>query len=354
VTNDIRHLSAVGHIFCDPVTENLLVPKLKISLLPINLKQMKKLALILLLIPLLKTNGQNIHWDMENWRNVYAGSTQLASPNGWYSDDSVIFMSKFVFPNANYSQQAFKVTSAHSGNEAAKLVTADQDVFGITPGILTNTKPLIDMVKFNNGQNPVVYTGGTNVTERVKTVKAWIKYIPKGADTASIYVEAVLASKGSNGLDSFVDVGDGTAYISDSSSGFTQIQVPISYINPNIIPERLLIFFTSSNNSPQVGSALYIDDVTITTPSGIEQIFSTEKEVNIYPNPTRGTIQISNNYLPGSVLQMYSMTGQLVENFVIAYEQTFDISSLNPGLYHYRVSGKNDLLIDEGKIVLER
>src|SRR5207248_1620394 len=110
---------------------------------------MKQLFTSLTIIVSIAANAQTLNGDMETWRSVhvqFAPSTPLESPAGWYSVDSLIFMAKYYFPSANFVQQAFKTTDAHSGSYAAKLVTAYQDTFGMMPALLTNAMPVASML----------------------------------------------------------------------------------------------------------------------------------------------------------------------------------------------------------------
>ena len=70
--------------------------------------------------------GQNFYGNMDTWRTYSAGTaSNLESPQGWYSADSLIFA---FGPLAGITpqQQVFKSNSSHAGAYAAEIKTKIQ------------------------------------------------------------------------------------------------------------------------------------------------------------------------------------------------------------------------------------
>jgi hypothetical protein len=85
---------------------------------------------------------------------------------------------------------------------------------------------------------------------------------------------------------------------------------------------------------------------------GISEI-AVAKEVNIYPNPTKGTITVSvptNTQIPCKI-ELFDISGRFLKVFTL-YQQTqsFDLSNIPAGLYNYKVTtAEGDIF--RGKII---
>ena len=313
---------------------------------------MKQLFTSLALIAGIAANAQSLHGDMETSRSVhvqYAPSAQLESPLAWYSTDSLIFMATFYFPSAHFSQQVSKTIDAHSGTYAAKLVTALQDTFGILPALLTNAMPVANML----AADPATLVGGTSfyggdsVTHRIDTLSAWIKYLPRGADTAKIVVKAVLTGQAVGGADSVL--GGGTLLIPQTYNSYTLVSVNLSYTNSTVVPDKIFVFFESSNKAPKDSSTLYVDDVSATTTSTFVNNVSLHEEQFAYPNPSTGLFYIAG--LKAEITcRVYNSMGQAICEKKLMNNEAMDLTHRTPGIYFYYLAYEQGKVIHEGKL----
>ncbi len=312
---------------------------------------MKKIfTLLSLLAATGAANAQYVqNTGMESWKSYSAGlpPTSLERPDNWYGTDSLIHAFKILLGPGTYSKQIFKSTDSHSGSFAAKLVTAEQGPFGATSAIMTNTSINIDL-----SDSSFTMEGGTPVNARIDHVSAWVKYIPQGLDSGAISIQAVLAGAGVDG-DSIVGYG-GAMF--GAKSSYTQIDMPIDYFNPTVVPDRLQIVFLSSGaDSTTTGTELYVDDVIATVfPTGVTIPLMGGNAFNCYPNPASGSINISTQNAGIYTWQAYTLSGQLVAGKNFEGKTTADISKLSAGMYFYTITDNAGTIVKRDKFSVQQ
>lgn len=123
-------------------------------------------------------------------------------------------------------------------------------------------------------------------------------------------------------------------------SNYTEFVVDINYTSQEM-PDTVLVQFTSSENGFCNGNStnclfLYLDDIALTSPTGIKEEVDLHQEMMVYPNPATGNLFINTtaldktDYTIINALGEVVLTGQLTGNSEITM---LDISSLSPGLY---------------------
>jgi hypothetical protein len=311
---------------------------------------MKKLYLLFtILIAGLAASAQNLQGDMENWQTYNVGfpipNKQLEKPAGWRGADSLICtLGPFVQPGGNFGKQVFKSSDAHGGSFAARLLNRDQDTLGIFPGLLTNAKILVDLQTADFS-----FTGGTPVTGRIDTVKAWVKYFPKGADEGALTALAVITGAGAGGADSVV--GMGSAIITGDTS-YYQVEAVLTYPD-NLTPNALQVTFSGSSNfgSAEDSTELFVDDVTAVGSVGINMQLFEEAVLGVYPNPAANTVYLNSTVKQPLTWELYTQTGaKVIEPVMINSKATADISTVASGVYIYQVKDKNGVTVQTGKL----
>lgn len=308
---------------------------------------MKKIySLLFIAVTSLTATAQNFQGGMETWRNYSVGlpPTALEAPAGWVGSDSLICSFGIVL--GSVSKQVYKSTDKHSGTYAAMIMTKTQGSLGSFSGALTNTTINLDLT-----DTSISFSGGTAVTTRLGYVNAWVKYLPKGTDSASILVLAVIKGAGAGGADSVV----GTGYLSiGATSTYTQVNVPIMYddtTSSGAIPNALQVMFSSSDaNGVTDSTMLFVDDVTAGNfPSGISIPLFVDEEVQCYPNPTTGIINLSSKLNETLNWQAVNMNGQVVANKTFNGNAKADVSHLSSGVYFYNITNREGDVIQHGK-----
>ena len=166
---------------------------------------MKKLFTILAMAACSTSFAQIVNGNMESWRTYTSGTTSgLQIPIAWASSDSFTnsSLAGLVCSTCTFQRQTFQCDTAHGGTYAARIVTRNVGgSFGIIPGNLTNGTIAVSL----SGSFSI--SGGTAVTQRIDSVTAWLRYIPQGADSGGVSVQAIMTGAGAGGADSVLGTG---------------------------------------------------------------------------------------------------------------------------------------------------
>jgi|GEM_PF-760842 len=305
---------------------------------------MKKILTLLSVatLSIFQADAQFSNAGLETWQNYNAGfpSATLERPADWYGIDSIIY-TYAVLLGSTPQQTLYKDNSAHTGSFAVKLVSKDLGGF-VAPGILANANPQFDFTTFdpNDPTASLAYTGGTSVSQRYYTLSAWIKYIPAGNDYAAINVNAVLSGAGAGGTDSVV--GEGEWFI-NTTANYTQVDVPITYNDPNVVPDKIVLSFSSSDLSgansttPQDGSTLYVDDIALSTIASVKDVYNQENLCEIFPNPVKDFLQIVPKTENALTVKIYNSFGAMMSQKDFKGKIELSVKQLAEGNYFYKV-----------------
>ncbi|HEX7413018.1 MAG TPA: T9SS type A sorting domain-containing protein [Bacteroidia bacterium] len=186
----------------------------------------------------------------------------------------------------------------------------------------------------------ILFTGTTNesgpsfkpgipCTQKLATLSFWYQYKPNGVDTAECRVLLVNQRN---------PVAGGLVKINTATTGqWVQSTVSFTYVSA-LTPDTLYVLFSSSSldKKPKAGSIFWVDDVSTTLVTGIEQFATNNEQVVVYPNPAKGIINIESKMQNGnSTLQITDMLGNTVKQAVISnLKSMIDISDLNEGVYN--------------------
>jgi hypothetical protein len=306
---------------------------------------MKKLfTLTLLALSGVAVKAQNIYGTMENWLTYTSDTATLERPEGWNGSDSVAY--GVAFPGIEAKKQVFKEdTHVNGGSFAVRLESADLGLT-VAPAAITNGTIEVDVV---NQTFDIV--GGTAVSERIIFLNAWIDYQPQGADEASVFIRAVLTGQGVGGADSVVGTGFWT---SDGTAGYEHIGIPVTYVDENVVPDRVLIAFLTSEDfqGSTEGTTMYVDDVTISTTS--TKNTPNAHAIKCYPNPTTGMLNVRSAVNEVLTLEVYSITGQLMHSQSFKGQAQADLSSFSNGMYFYKVSNTTGQVVKQDKLILNK
>ena len=325
---------------------------------------MKRFITLLLMVSSSQAvSAQLQNRTMESWRNYTSGfplsNKQLEAPNGWYGLDSLVMWGisflKFTTGGGTPTlyRQVFKSTESHSGTYAARIITRPQDTLGMVPGVLSNAQVSVDLAAITGGGNmtdALKYTGGTSVAGRVTQVSAWLKYLPKGNDTATFTAFTVLSGQGAGGEDSVVGMG---TMLVNATSAYTEVTVPLLYIDSSVVPDKLIIGFTSSAGiSGSDSSMLYIDDVSMQVTAGISQPLMEKRIAACYPNPSRGLVMLQATIQAPLQWTIFDATGKVIHIQTFTQSAEADLSGQAAGLYFYNIHDNLGKKQQTGKFTL--
>lgn len=286
--------------------------------------------------------------DMETWKSYTSFSVSLERPDGWACSDSLI--SYYYFLTGGSGSFSARITKSstvkHGGSFSAKLVTSASDTF---PSILANSGIKFDPADVLAGKYIFKYTGGTAVSKRILWAHAYIQYSTTSSDEGTMSVQAIKVIGGKDSV-----VGKGTTYVPANTS-FTKVSTGITYVDATVVPERLIISFVpTKKTAPAAGNTMYVDDVTISDPVGIETPVVNDKRIVVYPNPATHRLHIDASALSESVsVRIFNALGQFVSESELNGSQDIDITALSPGNYVYVISGSNDRKYHSGPFIKE-
>ncbi len=283
--------------------------------------------------------------SFETWRHYVSNGDSLEAPDSWFSADSVVAQYKSLAGGTVY-QQMFQSTDKHSGTYAVELVSKTQGPAGVVPGVLANAKLGLNITALFSGDTAgaFTYTGGTAISTRYASVRAYVKYSPVGSDQAIMLVQAM------HGTDT---IGVGATSIAGTISTYTEQIVNIDYFSSET-PDKILIAFLSSRNThvAKDGSTLYVDDVSLSTILGVPQVSPENSTVTCYPNPGTGAFHISSTTNDKLHMLVYTASGQQIAAKDFSGSDVLDLSNYPSGLYFYNITNTQGAAIQHGKLSL--
>jgi hypothetical protein len=190
---------------------------------------------------------------------------------------------------------------------------------------------------------------GTACNQKLTQFKFYYQYKPNGNDTAECRVEL---------LKSGVPVAGGWFKTGDPTDGlgWQQATINFSYVN-SLTPDTLWVFFNASSFdiNPKAGSVLWIDDASVTLPTGIEQPLESLNPMEIYPNPSGGSfsIQLQPGKSKTQNLEIYNVTGEKLISTVPNSNGVCDINLSNApkGIYFVKLYEGENIRVE--KIVIQ-
>jgi hypothetical protein len=295
---------------------------------------MKSILVALVLMAAATTAwGQIPTEDFEEWDSTAGG---LQVPVGWTS-------------------QAFgegRVETAHSGRYAASVWNWYGEVAGY-------------LISGAAGSNPdQLDHAGVPIDYRPSKLTGYYMYVPgetmKGNDSAIVYVLV-------KHFDSFSGRRDTIGYarkLLGPAATYTPFTVDIRDYPSELSTDSIVIAFVSSNNSICTSSNsmccyFSVDDITLTTPSGVSYPASSlfAASACIAPNPLRSTGEVTWNARPGAIynLRVYTLAGALVRSFggLTGGRSTIDRSGLASGEYLFEIRDAAGAISGRGQLIAQ-
>ena len=307
----------------------------------------KKLLILSLFVLLLVTkfaNAQLINPGFETWTTDMLVPTAM-NPN---SGNATTGWQDFNYFNSSFAGSSpVSVTrctdTVHSGSYSARIQTKVYTptswniyknwgtpfighIYSDTLGILFNG---------NSNEQTGVYSPGIPLTQKITQFKFYYQYKPFGNDTAQCRVSLMKAR-------TLIAGGIFKTSVATGSAGWQQATITFTYVS-NLTPDTLWVLYSASSldKNPKAGSVLWIDDASVTLPTGINQLIAEDNSVKIFPNPSNGifTIQQTNLINEDQIVEIYNVLGEKTFTFFNNKNSKFDIDiSQSPkGIYFVKL-----------------
>ncbi len=288
---------------------------------------------------------------MESWGASFfepQGPTSYVSAN--------VFASPLVSTSNPTSVTQGTGADAYAGVLSAKITTVKL-VANPASATIPDTLGVLMLGTVSLAASPPLRSG-TPFTTRLSSVDFYFKYTPVNNDNGAMM--AYLTKWNGTTRDTLATAG---YPIVGAVSTFTSASGPFVYNSlfpGTTMPDSLHVYFLSSArpwldnaavpNPAQVGSALWVDEASVTT-IGLKETIKLGTQAKIYPNPSTNYFNISVANEDAVIAEIFDVTGKKITSATM-YDSKVRINTenLNEGLYIYSVKDKNNKVIATGKI----
>jgi hypothetical protein len=256
--------------------------------------------------------------------------TNFPEPVGWNGTDE----STSSFGVSGTIQQS---NEAHTGNFALRSEAKYLAAFSrIVPGLCTTGEILLIEEEVINGPA---------YTQRPDSLAGWYKFTRTNSDTMFIQLVLLDANDDTVGFANYWNI--------TSTSTYKRFSQAIDYHSgSNPTYGHVIIRHSTSNSANPVGSIMWIDDLEVVFPAGIEDNVN-KPRVKIYPNPAEKYVMLDNPTGQDIELAIYDAIGRRVEKKTISGEQQrIDVQHLVDGVYFAEIK-QNDKVIKVEKLVVQ-
>jgi hypothetical protein len=245
-----------------------------------------------------------------------------------------------------------KTDDAHSGNYAVRLETKAFGTFKITGLIISG---YFDS-KADPGKNMMEGKPFTGTPEKLIS---YLKAFPKEGDSSAIYIN--LTRWDGNKRDT---VAEASIAIGREISEYEKFELPLDYYLTGIQPDTIKVTFLSSvggrnftggeGTQPQIGSAMYIDDVYLEYPSGVKSPLFQKNNSLVFVDRQQENLEvISDKNIDGKYLQIFDSKGNVLLEQTIEYPYTYNVSKYPSGAYFFNIFD-DSRIFDHGNFIIMR
>ncbi len=139
-------------------------------------------------------------------------------------------------------------------------------------------------------------------------------------------------------------------YLLGPAADYTAFEVPIIYASPGIVADTIVVKFISSVDgfcaNVSDGTCLYltVDDIEVSTTTGLRQALAPELPIRLYPSPsaTGFSISVANTVNYPLDLKLFDLHGRQVYSQSISVTSTAAIAPALPeGIYLWKMTDAN-------------
>lgn len=258
---------------------------------------------------------ETLNWDgtLSNWGNVYLMAVSIDSLGN-------TFMDSIVWDGPYYS----KTVDANTGNFAMEMRNAYN--YTTNHGIAGSVSADTDSVYTAWGALEFV-----SIQIQPTDFSFYYKYNSVGDDSgiARLTVYDYMMNP----------VGNAEVVLSGISSVYTYTSVPITFTSPDPVAYYSLNFSTKFSladipTEPHLGTSLIIDDVQLSSTTGIGSNNLMENSYSLFPNPSKENLNISSKNSAEIKYCIYNMLGKkILEGKILPGTQSISTQQFSNGVY---------------------
>ncbi len=249
----------------------------------------------------------------------------------------------------------FKTTDAHSGTYAAKAVS---NIFPLGP--TTIFIPGMIGTAIMDNVNVRALIGRPCPDCKPTHLKGYFKFEPVNNDSCAV---VLLCSRWNSTAKKRDTVGYGKFVQHTAVNSYTQFEVPVNYTGSGTVDSISLLIVSSAGfnvvnflgSVGQVGNTMYVDDLVLDYPSGVQQVLMPEVNMKIYPNPASDVLHISlSKALRNASVEIYNVSMERIGTYSVTGSATnVGVGSLPAGSYYFRLMSGSDMM-NTGSFVIAR
>jgi len=249
----------------------------------------------------------------------------------------------------------FKSTDKYAGTYAAKAVSANFPLGPITifiPGMIGTA--VMDM------QGVRALLGKPCPDCKPVRFKGYYKFEPVNGDSCAA---VILLSKWNSTAKKRDTIGFGKMVQHNAVGTYTQFDIPVNYTGTGVVDSMTLLVVASAGfnvinfegSVGQPGNTMYVDELMLEYPAGIQQALMPEVGVKTYPNPASDLLNVEiSREVKNSVFEVYNSAGKLVGSFgTSGLKNSFPVNYLAIGVYYFRLMDGMHLL-NTGSFVINK
>ncbi len=311
------------------------------------------LSLSVFFIVFIQLSAQTIlpNMTLEEWVEFPFSTGSYEEPGGgiWTTANRAVLLNPDIFKITT-----FKTEDAHQGIYAAKIITDLADLPG--PNDILQTGTLATGYFDELALPPTNLKDGVPFNGRPYRFKGYYKYFSVNHDSCDIYSLLYKWNSSKQRRDTIA-----YAWLTDTVrvTTWTQFDIPYHYYSEGE-PDTISIIFAPSAAGDlfegQVGSTLYIDDISLEFENGIEMMLMSEVVSKAYPNPVTDvvTIELTEEIGEGYVI-LHSFQGkECLRKGFTGNIATIHVAGFPPGYYYYQIVDTRSIVSGGTFIVSER
>ncbi len=249
----------------------------------------------------------------------------------------------------------FQDTIKNSGSYSIKIQNQNNPTFGDLQGIAWLGSAGTSTANYG------IY--GIPFTQNITAFGGFFKYsitAPSGVDTGVVFCQT---TKWTGAAQTLIE--DASILLSSNTTGFQNITQNAAVVNPGI-PDTLWIISVSSywpsldsipNASDGYTSTLNMDDLTLTTVTGVKAPVLNLVDTRIAPNPASDVIRFTTSALNiGGYFRIFNAIGNEVLRVQVtnSLNNYVNVETLPAGIYFYEVSNSEGVVDKQGKLIIVR
>lgn len=324
------------------------------------MKQFFTIILLVLAMQHVYSQSNVPNGNYENWHNVVVSGTLNYDDLGIDANDNwmATLNSLVAVPQSAGGpgpQTVFKTTDAHSGTYAAKAVT---NIFPLGPVTITIPGMIGTAVMDKKGIRAVL--GKPCPDCKPLRFKGYYKFDPVAGDSCAA---VILLSKWNATAKKRDTIGYGRMVEHSPVLHYTPFDIEIDYTGTGAVDTMTLLVVSSAGfnvvkfmeSKGQVGNTMYVDDLMLEYPAGIQQVLMPEVTVKVFPDPASDVLHVElDKAVKDGLFEVYTAAGKMVGSYALARNgSVIPVYSLPDGIYYYRlVSGRE--LMNTGTFIVKK